>query len=311
MFKEKKLLNETFIIYIMNIKHLIIPSGGPAGFVTYGALRELAKKKVWNIENIKSIYGCSVGALIGAVLALNYKWEWLDDFFYKRPWSDVVKINPENVINFYKTKGLLDNDTFYKIMDPLLKGKGMTQNITMGDFYAKTNIDLHIYTTNLNSTELETIDINHKTYPDIELCNAITMSASIPGIMSPIFLDNKCLIDGGCLNNFPIGDCLKEKNVNIDEILAFTNIWKKGKNITEESHIGDIYLKLIWALVKKANILLNDKFIKKIKHNVYLNATDATNFSSWSVILENKDVRASLIEQGIINAKMFCKYNNL
>lgn len=295
----------------MNIKHLIIPSGGPAGFVTYGALRELAKMGVWDIENIESIYGCSVGALIGAIIALKYKWEWLDDFFYKRPWSDVVKINPENILNFYKKKGLLDDDTFYKIMEPLLKGKGMTQNITMGEFYEKTSIDLHIYTTNLNSIELEIIDINYKTYPNIELCNAITMSASIPGIMSPVFLDNKCLIDGGFLNNIPIGDCIKEKNVNIEEILAFRNIWKEDKEITDESNIGDIYLKLISALVKKTNILLNDKFIKKIKYNVYLNSTEASNFSSWSVILENKDVRASLIEQGIVNAKMFCNYNNL
>ncbi len=295
----------------MNIKHLIIPSGGSAGFITYGALRQLAKKGVWNIKKIKSIYGSSIGAFIGAVILLDYKWEWLDDFFYKRPWSDVVKINPENIINFYKKKGLLDNDIFYKIMEPLLKGKGMTQNITMREFYEKTNIDFHIYTTNLNNNELESVIINHKTYPDVELCNAITMSSSIPGIMSPVFLDDKCLIDGGCLNNIPIGDCMKEKDINIDEILVFTNIWKERKYITEETNIGDIYLKLIWSLVKKANILLNDKFIKKVKHNVYLNATNATSFSSWSEILENKEMRASLIEEGIVNAKMFCNYNKL
>ena len=72
MFKEKKLLNETLIIFIMNIKHLIIPSGGPTGFVMYGALRQLAKENVWNIENIESIYGCSVGSLIGAIISLRY-----------------------------------------------------------------------------------------------------------------------------------------------------------------------------------------------------------------------------------------------
>ena len=83
-----------YINCIMNIKHLIIPSGGSAGFITYGALRQLAKKGVWNIKKIKSIYGSSIGAFIGAVILLDYKWEWLDDFFYKRPWSDVVKINP-------------------------------------------------------------------------------------------------------------------------------------------------------------------------------------------------------------------------
>ena len=46
----------------MTIKHIVLAGGGPAGFVTYGALRELHINKFWNISDIKSIYGCSIGA---------------------------------------------------------------------------------------------------------------------------------------------------------------------------------------------------------------------------------------------------------
>ena len=39
------------------IKHLVISGGGPAGFLTYGALRYTAQQKIWNLNELKSIYG--------------------------------------------------------------------------------------------------------------------------------------------------------------------------------------------------------------------------------------------------------------
>jgi predicted acylesterase/phospholipase RssA len=71
------------------IKHLVISSGGPAGFTMYGALRYLNKEGVWNINNIKTIYGTSVGTCIAIFLSLNYDWDTIDNFLLKRPWSKI------------------------------------------------------------------------------------------------------------------------------------------------------------------------------------------------------------------------------
>ena len=68
----------------MPIKHIVISGGGPTGFITYGAACHLAKCNFWKLEDIETIYGCSVGAYIGVVLSLGYDWEWLDDYFIKK-----------------------------------------------------------------------------------------------------------------------------------------------------------------------------------------------------------------------------------
>lgn len=74
----------------MTIKHLVISGGGPTGFLSYGVASYLAKKDFWKLEDIKSIYGCSIGAYMGVVLSLGYEWEWLDDYFIKRPWEKLA-----------------------------------------------------------------------------------------------------------------------------------------------------------------------------------------------------------------------------
>ena len=295
----------------MTIKHLIFPSGGPAGFIEYGAVRQLAKKNIFDVNNIESIYGCSIGSLIGAIVCMKYNWDWLDDFFYKRPWGQVIKITPENIINFFTNQYLLNDDTFYKVMEPLLKGKDMTTDVTMKEFYEKTQVDLHIYATNINGLELDKIVFNHITYPNIELCKAITISSTIPGIMKPVFMDNMCLIDGGCLSQFPATDCIENENIENDSILAFKNVFKKNVLLVEDSGIVDIYIKMLWKLISKANIDDEDTILKKVKYIVYLNASTIEGISSWSKYLEDSIERNKLIEQGIFDADIFKEYHKL
>ena len=76
-----------------------------------------------------------------------------------------------------------------------------------------------MYATSIKDDLLEKIVLSHKTYPDLEVYKAVAMSAAFPILFEPIFYDNKCIIDGGLLNNFPINDCL-EINKNKDEILG-------------------------------------------------------------------------------------------
>lgn len=79
------------------IKHIVIASGGPSGVTMYGALRLLNQEGVWNIADIKSMYGSSVGSFISILLALNYDWKTMDDFLLKRPWSKIY-LNSSSVL---------------------------------------------------------------------------------------------------------------------------------------------------------------------------------------------------------------------
>lgn len=74
-----------------SIKHLVISSGGPAGIMMYNILRTLNLKGVWNIQNIRTIYGSSVGSFIAILIALNYDWSTMDDYIIKRPWDKIFR----------------------------------------------------------------------------------------------------------------------------------------------------------------------------------------------------------------------------
>jgi len=73
----------------LNVKHLVISAGGPAGGLLFGALGYLHREKKWNINKIKTIYSCSVGSVLAILVSLKYDWDTLDDFMMKRPWSKI------------------------------------------------------------------------------------------------------------------------------------------------------------------------------------------------------------------------------
>ena len=93
----------------MTIKHIVISGGGPTGLLSYGAIRYLAKENFWKLADISSIYGCSIGAYIAIIISLGYEWEWLDDYFIKRPWEKLIAASTTRIIDIYEKKCLIRN----------------------------------------------------------------------------------------------------------------------------------------------------------------------------------------------------------
>ena len=55
------------------IKHLVLSGGGVSGFTFYGILRETHRIGLWKLENIETMYGTSIGAVLSVMLALGYE----------------------------------------------------------------------------------------------------------------------------------------------------------------------------------------------------------------------------------------------
>jgi hypothetical protein len=199
------------------IKHLVMSGGGGGFFVIYGVLKYLALKDFWNIADIESIYATSSGSFIAIILSLGYDWESLDDYLIKRPWEKVIVLKPDQFINCWKNKGILDKTIFKLILEPLLIAKDLSGDITMQELYDYTSIELHIYTTNINGMIPTTVDISYKTHPDLCVYKAVAMSSTIPIMFSPICDDSNCYIDGALLNNFPLDECIKNLQTEKDE----------------------------------------------------------------------------------------------
>ena len=215
----------------MNIKKLVIGGGGYGIYNIYGVIKNMIEKEYINLNNIDEIYSVSAGAICSAILALKIDFDILDDYIIKRPWDKVFNIKPSDIlINIFDNKGIYDEEFIKEIMKPLLLVKNFDENITLKEFYDQTKINLIMFTVNLNNTVPEKIKLSYKTYPNLQLCKALYMSSCIPLIFKPVLDGSNCYIDGGLIDNFPLGELLNDykNNKNIEnEILAIKIITKK------------------------------------------------------------------------------------
>ena len=288
----------------MTIKHIVISGGGPSGLISYGIVSQLEKKEFWKLADIKSIYGCSIGAYVGLIISLGYEWDWIDDYFIKRPWGKLVGESRVNIIDIYEKKSLINERFFTEAVIPLLKGKDLDPNITLLELYNYTKIEMHMFTTDINSTCLEKYDLSYKTFPDLPVVEALQMSMAIPVIFQPIIKNEHCFIDGGLLNNFPLNDCIQDQECELDEILAFKNIWS-GKKYTvneEDSSIFDLFL----CLLKKMQISLDTEPQQtEVKYTIKCYIEDLAGFDRWIEALSDETLRRDIIESGYKQADLF------
>ena len=282
------------------IKHLVISGGAVAGYNLYGAIKYLKEKNVWNINDIESIYSTSVGSYIAVILSLNYDNAYIDDYLIMRPWNKLITITSDNLMNFFINKGILKENITMEIIKPLLIAKDLSVDITMLELYNFTNIDIHIYTTNINSSIPETVDISYKTHPNLIVHKALAMSSAIPILFSPVCDGSNCYIDGALFNNFPLNSCL-ESNNNPEEILAFRAIFSDNRlNINNNSNFTIYLYQLIESIRLYCATDDNQEKINNIiecKLDIILN--------DWENILSNQDIRKSMIDNGIIDGINF------
>ena len=247
---------ETPILSKPTINHLVIPGGGVAGFTFYGVLRNSNQLGYWNIDNIKTIYSTSAGAMIAVLLALNYDWEICDDYLIKRPWHNVFKFDIQMIFASLQKKGIFDIKVLEDIFEPLFKGKDVSLDITLKEFFELTNIEIHIYATEINT--FENVDFSYKTYPDIRVVDAVYASSALPIIFSPIIIDNKCYCDGAFFSNYPIHNCLND-GIEPTEVFGIQNEYSVNDNrsIDNNSTLFDYIMNIMNKTIE--HVLLNKK----------------------------------------------------
>jgi predicted acylesterase/phospholipase RssA len=219
----------------MTIKHLVLSGGGPTMLQTIGVLYYLETNDYLSFKNIETIYGTSAGTIIGTIIALNFDWETVNDYLIKRPWQDVFPINIKNILDAYNKKGLFDETNIKKCFQPLFDAKNISIDINLEDFYNLTKIELHFITFEIN--EYKTHDISVLTHPKLSIITAIQMSCCLPILFTPVFIEDKCYIDGGMTCNYPLNYCI-ESGKDLDEILGIKNKYSENNNfITSEINL--------------------------------------------------------------------------
>ena len=287
------------------IKHLVINGGGPTGWMTYGAIKYLFEKEFLHMDNLKSIYGTSAGAILGAIFLLKHEWQTLDDYFLKRPWDKVFKIEPNNFFEMYYKKGLFQFSMVEEILIPLMTAKDLSKDITLKEFYENTNIDFHCFTVEINS--FEKVDLSHKTHPDLSLIKALEMTSAVPILFSPVIDGDKCYIDGGLLDNYPVNECLKNEKCDETEILGIRNRWNTDDVIINNEMNFFQYLQSsfgqIVKFIQKSNVSKSIRFELKC-----LCSNDLSDHTKWLEYMTDESKRKELINEGKRYAELFINY---
>lgn len=291
-----------------NIKHLVISGGGTYGVLAYGALRETNNAGFWNREEIRSIHTVSAGGILAIMLLLGYDWETMDNYLFKRPWNKVFHYDIENIINAFENRGLFDKKMIIDIMKPLLSGKDMDLDITMEEFYEKSQVDLHLYTT--ETTQFELVSLSHTSHPNWKLLDALYASAGLPVFVAPYIVDNKAYVDGGIFLNYPLKQCMEMENVQADEILGIQKecVYSMGDEINESSNMLDYVL----ILLNKVLIRINQDSENSglIQHEIVIKSSPicASDLYQFSI---SEECRQNWVKEGTECGKRFlAKYKD-
>lgn len=222
----------------MVVKHLVFSGGGPSVFSIFGCLKYLFNADLWAINDIETIYGCSSGAWLGlciCLIKLGLTFDELETYLVKRSWKTLFTQDILDLKTAFESKGLFDNTIIKKTISPLLQTVGLNSETTLKELFTQSNIKLVAYTVNINVKPLEKIALSYINYPDLPVYKALTMSMALPGLVTPIFMDEMCLIDGGLMCNYPYFECQEDTQATDEEILGFKIKWENRKLLIDST----------------------------------------------------------------------------
>ena len=194
------ILNPDNNIEINNIKHLVLSGGGFLGFGYIGTFRYL--EDITIIKNIKTITGCSAGAIFGSLCAVNYTSIEMEKIITEANFKKYINISADSILNFLMIKGLSNSNEFVEFIRYLMKNKTNNPDITFKEVYDIYGINLQIGVSNLTQYKFELF--NYKNKPNLPIVLAIKASIAIPFLYEPVIIDNDIYCDGGLLNNLPM-----------------------------------------------------------------------------------------------------------
>ena len=282
----------------MVIKHIVIAGGGPTGLVSYGALKYLNEVGVWNREELETVYTSSIGGLIGVLATLDYKWNVIDDYLIERPWEKAFAPLKNDILEIIYNKGIDGKQIIDIYLTPLLTGLDLSPSITLREHFEHTKIELVFTATEINNDKcLQAELISYKNYPDMEVREALACTSAFPMLFKPVFVGEKCFLDGGLIHNYPLNQCLDKTKCAVDEVLAFNNIIDGKVPRIEESSSFIEYTRIMMMKCYLTMETTTDQ--PEVPNTVISVTTDLSDMTVWFEALSDRDLKEKLVMRGV------------
>ena len=232
---------------------VVLGGGGAKGAAHIGVLKYIEEIGI----PVDYVAGTSMGSIIGGLYAMGYSPEELSRLIANMNWSEYVgntidrsAMSPEmrqrNSTMFmnipFSLSGLLKNKNKSKSLANYLPSAYVNNAALINLFndlcigyqeeidFNELPIPFACVATDI-STGKEVV-IRHGSVP-----NAMRASMAIPGVFSPVRIDDKVLVDGGLVNNFP-ADVLHQMGADI--IIGVEVCEKNHKDLDEIPSLPDV-----------------------------------------------------------------------
>ena len=157
---------------------LALGSGSARGWAHIGAIKAIEEAGI----PIHYVAGTSIGAFVGAVYATGHLAS-LKEFALQMDWKKVVSYF--DVV--FPRSGLMDGKKVHELFSIHSDAR------TFDDF----KIPVKMIATDLNSGDKIIIDSGN-------IIESIRASVSVPGVFTPVFLNDRWLVDGGLVDPVPV-----------------------------------------------------------------------------------------------------------
>jgi predicted acylesterase/phospholipase RssA len=249
------------VIFAQNSKELnvglALRGGGALGFAHIGALHVIDSLEI----PISNIAGTSMGGLIGALYAIGYSSQEMQDFVLNLDWIDIFNDTPSRrqlPFHIKSKSGLYQLEMNFSGYSPSLPS-----GIVVGQKIYKTFFTITYPFEGINSFDdlpipfrclgADLVTGNEIIFSDGSLAKAMRSTMSLPTAFTPVRYDTAMVIDGGMTNNFPVDVAFK---MGSDFVI--------GLNLISTVHDADYYDDLMKIIDRTLDVPRKDKLQQTI-----------------------------------------------
>ena len=210
----------------MHFRSICLSGGGITGIAHVGLMKRLADSGL--LAEIDTVVGTSAGAVVGVLFAIGMTPSEMYDALVRLDrgrvfqFVDVYKFILERGVNegklidriadifdtFFTDFGLDDGTYFMAHLADMFLERGMDPRATFRDLYATTKKRLILTGTNVSTQRPEYFSL--ETSPDMRVLDAVRISMGMPFLLTSIWLNENCYVDGSFSEDYPIQHCLQD-----------------------------------------------------------------------------------------------------
>jgi NTE family protein len=245
---------------------VVLSGGGAKGVAHIGALKVIREAGI----PIDYIAGTSMGSIVGGLSAIGYSPEQLDSIVKAQNWTYLLSDKSKRSDQSMEQRHISDTYIVSVSLNEKLKAKGaggVIKGINLGNLFQDLTIGYHDYA-NFDSLPIpfacvaeNVVDGNIVVFRSGVLSTAMRSSMAIPGVFTPVRLDNMVLIDGGMTDNYPV-DVAREMGADIVIGVDVQNDLRPADKLTGTTDILNQLINLTGLEMYKENVAKTDLYIK-------------------------------------------------